>query len=177
MFPSADEEQKEEAKAACLTDTGADPPSELNHTQPSLDCSDAQTPNGSQQQAEPVCNDSSSDAAPSGPAAAERPLYAAEDDELEREKLGEACSPCSPANQQPAKRRACRKRRRSLFTIQAVNSNGTTERGTGDGGSAVSFSCMFTHTHTHPHTGPVLLVLKAGASVYSSAVRGHRLGP
>uniref|UniRef100_A0A8D3CV65 Ubiquitin carboxyl-terminal hydrolase n=1 Tax=Scophthalmus maximus TaxID=52904 RepID=A0A8D3CV65_SCOMX len=40
---------------------------------------------------------------------------------------------------QPAKRRACRKKRKSLFTIQAVNSNGMTERGTGEGGSAVSF--------------------------------------
>lgn len=34
-----------------------------------------------------------------------------------------------------------RKRRRPLFTIQAVNSNGTTERGMGEGGSAFSFSC------------------------------------
>ncbi|XP_076133204.1 ubiquitin carboxyl-terminal hydrolase 11 [Alosa pseudoharengus] len=33
-----------------------------------------------------------------------------------------------------------RKRRRPLFTIQAVNSNGTTERGMGEGGSAFSFS-------------------------------------
>uniref|UniRef100_H3BXI0 Ubiquitin carboxyl-terminal hydrolase n=1 Tax=Tetraodon nigroviridis TaxID=99883 RepID=H3BXI0_TETNG len=40
------------------------------------------------------------------------------EEEEEQEKLGEACS---PANEQPAKRRACRKRRRSLFTIQAVN--------------------------------------------------------
>ncbi|XP_012681631.1 ubiquitin carboxyl-terminal hydrolase 11 [Clupea harengus] len=33
-----------------------------------------------------------------------------------------------------------RRRRRPLFTIQAVNSNGTTERGLGEGGSAFSFS-------------------------------------
>ncbi|KAL2103438.1 hypothetical protein ACEWY4_000306 [Coilia grayii] len=33
-----------------------------------------------------------------------------------------------------------RKKRRPLFTIQAVNSNGTTERGMGEGGTAFSFS-------------------------------------
>uniref|UniRef100_A0A7N6BJ15 Ubiquitin carboxyl-terminal hydrolase n=1 Tax=Anabas testudineus TaxID=64144 RepID=A0A7N6BJ15_ANATE len=37
--------------------------------------------------------------------------------------------------------------RKTLFTIQAVNSNGTTERGVGEGGSAVSFSCKC-DTHT-----------------------------
>uniref|UniRef100_A0A7N8X1N2 Ubiquitin carboxyl-terminal hydrolase n=1 Tax=Mastacembelus armatus TaxID=205130 RepID=A0A7N8X1N2_9TELE len=55
-------------------------------------------------------------------------------------KLEQACSPTVLANEQPAKRRACRKKRKSLFTIQAVNSNGMTERGTKDGGSIVSFS-------------------------------------
>uniref|UniRef100_A0A8C4IFZ4 Ubiquitin carboxyl-terminal hydrolase n=1 Tax=Dicentrarchus labrax TaxID=13489 RepID=A0A8C4IFZ4_DICLA len=61
------------------------------------------------------------------------------EEEKEEDKQEEACSPSLPANEQPARRRACRKRRKSLFTIQAVNSNGTTERGTGEGGSAVSF--------------------------------------
>uniref|UniRef100_A0A8C4NYU1 Ubiquitin carboxyl-terminal hydrolase n=1 Tax=Dicentrarchus labrax TaxID=13489 RepID=A0A8C4NYU1_DICLA len=61
------------------------------------------------------------------------------DTKKEEDKQEEACSPSLPANEQPARRRACRKRRKSLFTIQAVNSNGTTERGTGEGGSAVSF--------------------------------------
>uniref|UniRef100_A0A7N6AJY9 Ubiquitin carboxyl-terminal hydrolase n=1 Tax=Anabas testudineus TaxID=64144 RepID=A0A7N6AJY9_ANATE len=51
------------------------------------------------------------------------------DEENEEDKQEEACSPSPPANEQPAKRRACRKRRKTLFTIQAVNSNGTTERG------------------------------------------------
>ncbi|KAL6119028.1 usp11 [Pungitius sinensis] len=62
------------------------------------------------------------------------------EEEKEEDKQEEACSPSPPANEQPAKRKACCRRRRSLFTIQAVNSNGTTERGTGEGGSAVSFS-------------------------------------
>uniref|UniRef100_A0AAQ5Y366 Ubiquitin carboxyl-terminal hydrolase n=1 Tax=Amphiprion ocellaris TaxID=80972 RepID=A0AAQ5Y366_AMPOC len=61
-------------------------------------------------------------------------------EESEEGKQEEACSPSPSANEHPAKRRACRKRRKSLFTIQAVNSNGTTERGMGEGGSAVSFS-------------------------------------
>ncbi|XP_037334973.1 ubiquitin carboxyl-terminal hydrolase 11 isoform X1 [Pungitius pungitius] len=62
------------------------------------------------------------------------------EEEKEDDKQEEACSPSPPPNEQPAKRKACCRRRRSLFTIQAVNSNGTTERGTGEGGSAVSFS-------------------------------------
>uniref|UniRef100_A0A8D3C427 Ubiquitin carboxyl-terminal hydrolase n=1 Tax=Scophthalmus maximus TaxID=52904 RepID=A0A8D3C427_SCOMX len=61
------------------------------------------------------------------------------EEEKEEDKQEEACSPSPPAAEQPAKRRACRKKRKSLFTIQAVNSNGMTERGTGEGGSAVSF--------------------------------------
>ncbi|XP_038154331.1 ubiquitin carboxyl-terminal hydrolase 11 [Cyprinodon tularosa] len=62
------------------------------------------------------------------------------EEEKEDHKQEEARSPSPPANEHPAKRQACRRRRRSLFTIQAVNSNGTTERGMGEGGSAVSFS-------------------------------------
>uniref|UniRef100_A0A665UBM0 ubiquitinyl hydrolase 1 n=1 Tax=Echeneis naucrates TaxID=173247 RepID=A0A665UBM0_ECHNA len=69
------------------------------------------------------------------------------EEEKEENKQEEACSPSPPPNEQPAKRRACHKRRKSLFTIQAVNSNGTTERGTGEGGSAVSFSCESECTH------------------------------
>uniref|UniRef100_A0A3Q3SA39 Ubiquitin carboxyl-terminal hydrolase n=1 Tax=Mastacembelus armatus TaxID=205130 RepID=A0A3Q3SA39_9TELE len=57
------------------------------------------------------------------------------EEEKEEEKLEQACSPTVLANEQPAKRRACRKKRKSLFTIQAVNSNGMTERGTKDGGT------------------------------------------
>uniref|UniRef100_A0A672ZXN4 Ubiquitin carboxyl-terminal hydrolase n=1 Tax=Sphaeramia orbicularis TaxID=375764 RepID=A0A672ZXN4_9TELE len=51
----------------------------------------------------------------------------------EEDKQEEASSPSPTANEQPMKKRACPKRRRSLFSIQAVNSNGTTERGTGEG--------------------------------------------
>ncbi|KAJ8015965.1 hypothetical protein DPEC_G00002180 [Dallia pectoralis] len=49
---------------------------------------------------------------------------------------------CSPqVNERPAKRKGCGFRRRKLlFSIQAVNSNGTTERGMGEDGSAFSFS-------------------------------------
>uniref|UniRef100_A0A669BDN9 Ubiquitin carboxyl-terminal hydrolase n=1 Tax=Oreochromis niloticus TaxID=8128 RepID=A0A669BDN9_ORENI len=62
------------------------------------------------------------------------------EEENEEDKQEEACSPSPPANEHPAKRRACHVRRKRLFSIQAVNSNGTTERGMGEGGSAVSFS-------------------------------------
>ncbi|KAK0146313.1 Ubiquitin carboxyl-terminal hydrolase 11 [Merluccius polli] len=51
----------------------------------------------------------------------------------EEDKQEEACSPIPAANEQPARRKSCRKKRRRLFSIQAVNSNGTTERGMGEG--------------------------------------------
>ncbi|KAJ8393506.1 hypothetical protein AAFF_G00059790 [Aldrovandia affinis] len=70
-----------------------------------------------------------------------------EDDEEEEEEEGdeeekEQATPPSPqSNERHPKRKCCHaKRRKQLFTIQAVNSNGTTERGMGEGGSAFSFS-------------------------------------
>uniref|UniRef100_A0A3P9NAL2 ubiquitinyl hydrolase 1 n=1 Tax=Poecilia reticulata TaxID=8081 RepID=A0A3P9NAL2_POERE len=69
------------------------------------------------------------------PAEAAQPPGETTEEENEADKQEEARSPSPPANECPAKRRACRKRRRSLFTIQAVNSNGTTERGMGEGGT------------------------------------------
>uniref|UniRef100_A0A671YSL4 ubiquitinyl hydrolase 1 n=1 Tax=Sparus aurata TaxID=8175 RepID=A0A671YSL4_SPAAU len=106
--------------------------------------------NGSQNQTEPLCNaDANTDAVdpcettdPTDPTEPTEPGSAppAEQsqqpcDTTEEDKQEEACSPSPPANEQPAKRRTCRKRRKSLFTIQAVNSNGTTERGSGEGGT------------------------------------------
>uniref|UniRef100_H2MX15 Ubiquitin carboxyl-terminal hydrolase n=1 Tax=Oryzias latipes TaxID=8090 RepID=H2MX15_ORYLA len=68
-------------------------------------------------------------------AAPEQPCVTTEEENTESKQEG-ACSPSPPPNENPAKRRACRQRRKkNLFTIQAVNSNGTTERGTGDGGT------------------------------------------
>uniref|UniRef100_A0A8C7TD66 Ubiquitin carboxyl-terminal hydrolase n=1 Tax=Oncorhynchus mykiss TaxID=8022 RepID=A0A8C7TD66_ONCMY len=56
--------------------------------------------------------------------------------EDEEEERGE-CLPCLPqANERQAKRKGCEARRRKLlFSIQAVNSNGTTERGMGEDGT------------------------------------------
>ncbi|KAM9752836.1 LOW QUALITY PROTEIN: ubiquitin carboxyl-terminal hydrolase 11-like [Menidia menidia] len=73
------------------------------------------------------------DHAPSPPGGGSEPAPSVETTEEDGEegKQEEAHSPSPPANQLPAKRRACRKRRRSLFTIQAVNSTGTTERAPG----------------------------------------------
>uniref|UniRef100_A0A672ZZX5 Ubiquitin carboxyl-terminal hydrolase n=1 Tax=Sphaeramia orbicularis TaxID=375764 RepID=A0A672ZZX5_9TELE len=51
--------------------------------------------------------------------------------------------PAPTANEQPMKKRACPKRRRSPVSIQAVNSNGTTERGKGEGDSDVSFAVTY----------------------------------
>uniref|UniRef100_A0A4W5JXX3 Ubiquitin carboxyl-terminal hydrolase n=1 Tax=Hucho hucho TaxID=62062 RepID=A0A4W5JXX3_9TELE len=54
----------------------------------------------------------------------------------EEEERGE-CPPCLPqTNERQAKRKGCEARRRKLlFSIQAVNSNGTTERGMGEDGT------------------------------------------
>lgn len=63
--------------------------------------------------------------------------------EVEEEK-GE----CLPqTNERKGYQARCRK---LLFSIQAVNSNGTTERGMGEDGSAFSFSCESDNTsHSH----------------------------
>lgn len=135
--------------------TTTEPQAEENHTQPLPDHGDhGENSNGSLSQTEPGCSgdaNSADDIDPSeqsgGPAEAdgsseppaEQPHKPTEE-ENEEDKQEEACSPSPPANEHPAKRRACHVRRKRLFSIQAVNSNGTTERGMGEGGSAVSFS-------------------------------------
>lgn len=138
--------------------SAADSPPEVNHSPTCLDQGDAEIGNGSTNPTEaPACEGDGADGRssadgelgangeaegrPEPPAGApQRCPDAAGEEESEKDKQEEARSPSPPASECPAKRRACRKRRRSLFTIQAVNSNGTTERGTGEGGSAVSFS-------------------------------------
>ncbi|KAM6982519.1 ubiquitin carboxyl-terminal hydrolase 11 [Tautogolabrus adspersus] len=130
----------------------AKPLPDQNHTQLSPDHGDGETNNGSENQTEPICStnatDTANDANPGthsseGAETSSKPTplsNTTEEEQKEEDKQEEACSPSPKANEQPAKRRACHKRRKSMFTIQAVNSNGTTERGTGEGGSAVSFS-------------------------------------
>ncbi|KAJ8257762.1 hypothetical protein GJAV_G00189410 [Gymnothorax javanicus] len=68
-----------------------------------------------------------------------------DDEEEEREETADGKPQATPPSPQPSerhpKRKCCHaKRRKQLFTIQAVNSNGTTERGMGEGGSAFTFS-------------------------------------
>lgn len=131
--------------------TTAEPHPDLNNTQPSMDCGDLETRNGSPNQTAASCSGDSSEkstAESEPPAEQPQQLHDTTEEETEEQKQEEACSPSPAANEQPAKRRAVRKRRKSLFSIQAVNSNGTTERGTGEGGSAVSFSCESARTHT-----------------------------
>ncbi|XP_045887994.1 ubiquitin carboxyl-terminal hydrolase 11-like [Micropterus dolomieu] len=162
----SDEEQEDGEKAGpsqtepCCGDTSADsqsggnavaePHPNLNHTHLTLDHGDPETENGSQNQTESLCSTNAEtsnstdnprkDTGAQPPAERPQQHCKTTEEEKEEDKQEEACSPNLPANEQPAKRRARRKRRKSLFTIQAVNSNGTTERGTGEGGSAVSFS-------------------------------------
>ncbi|XP_056131166.1 ubiquitin carboxyl-terminal hydrolase 11 [Lampris incognitus] len=80
-------------------------------------------------------NANTSAAPPAEPQGAEHHQQPCETTEEE-----EACTPSLSANEQPAKRRFFRKRRKCLFTIQAVNSNGTTEKGMGGASSTFSFS-------------------------------------
>ncbi|KAM3618374.1 uncharacterized protein V6R79_019730 [Siganus canaliculatus] len=133
---SDEEEQEETDKAGPSEPCSSDQSEASVAAQPRPDADHAlnhgdvpELHNGSQPPTEPLSD---------GDAVSESPNTTEED--AEEDKQEEACSPSSPANEQPARRKACRRKRKSLFTIQAVNSNGTTERGTGEGGSAVSFS-------------------------------------
>lgn len=143
----------------CSSDpTTTEPRPDLNHTQPIPDHADTDT--GAPSQSEPLCGTDANSADHVGPCddlsgttdsepAAEKPQHPCDTrkEENEEHKPEGACSSNPTANEHPAKRRACRKRKKCLFTVQAVNSNGTTEIGTGSG--AVSFSCESdTQTHT-----------------------------
>ncbi|KAM4737720.1 ubiquitin carboxyl-terminal hydrolase 11 [Anableps anableps] len=146
------------AAAATVPGPPPAPPEEVNHAATSLDQGDSEVGNGPLSPteadglsaggdlgAEAEAEGSSAppvegSSAPPVEGSSAPPRCDTTEEDNEEDKQEEARSPSPPANECPAKRRACRKRRRSLFTIQAVNSNGTTERGTGEGGSAVSFS-------------------------------------
>ncbi|XP_072569144.1 ubiquitin carboxyl-terminal hydrolase 11 isoform X1 [Paramormyrops kingsleyae] len=80
------------------------------------------------------------DASGSPQAARQQPSEEDEDGEEEVDK-DEATPPSPQSSERQPKRKCCpTKRSKSLFSIQAVNSNGTTERGLGDGGNTFSFS-------------------------------------
>ncbi|KAG7521473.1 ubiquitin carboxyl-terminal hydrolase 11 [Solea senegalensis] len=163
----ADKVDESSPSAPCCTDTplansqsqdssiAAEPLPHLNHTPSSVDNSDPipETSNGSHDQTElcpSVVATNCTDGVEHGRDASEETdanvsetppqTCETEDEEREEDKQEEARSTSPSTNEQPAKTRACRKRRKSLFSIQAVNSNGTTERGMGEGGNAVSFS-------------------------------------
>lgn len=69
-----------------------------------------------------------------------------EDEEEEEEEDGEGAATCAQANKRvPGRRHYTERRKKALFTIQAVNSNGTTERGMTEAGSSFSFSCEYTN--------------------------------
>ncbi|XP_037540524.1 ubiquitin carboxyl-terminal hydrolase 11 [Nematolebias whitei] len=151
--PSAPEPCCSDASPNSQSDGTAPTKSEpdANHAQSLLDRVDAAISNGSQTKPAAAgsrpedtyaCGDARPDTGGSSkpPAEPPRQLCGATGGGNEEDEQEEARSLSPPPNELPAKRRACRRRRRSLFTIQAVNSNGTTERGTGEGGSAVSFS-------------------------------------
>ncbi|KAI2662087.1 Ubiquitin carboxyl-terminal hydrolase 15 [Labeo rohita] len=63
------------------------------------------------------------------------------EDEDEDEEDEEEAASCAQANKRlPGRRRYTERRKKALFTIQAVNSNGTTERGMGEADGSFSFS-------------------------------------
>ncbi|XP_051950170.1 ubiquitin carboxyl-terminal hydrolase 11-like isoform X1 [Xyrauchen texanus] len=62
-------------------------------------------------------------------------------EEEDEEEDGEEATLCAQANKKhPGRRHFTQRRKKSLFTIQSVNSNGTSERGMGEAGSNFSFS-------------------------------------
>uniref|UniRef100_A0A8C1X328 Ubiquitin carboxyl-terminal hydrolase n=1 Tax=Cyprinus carpio TaxID=7962 RepID=A0A8C1X328_CYPCA len=74
-------------------------------------------------------------------AAGVEPSGKEEEDEDEDEEEEEEAASCAQANKRlPGRRRNTEKQKKALFTIQAVNSNGTTERGMGEVDGGFSFS-------------------------------------
>uniref|UniRef100_W5UFB2 Ubiquitin carboxyl-terminal hydrolase n=1 Tax=Ictalurus punctatus TaxID=7998 RepID=W5UFB2_ICTPU len=63
-----------------------------------------------------------------------------EDGEEDDGELSETGAPAKKTTMTTSRRRCTEKKKRPIFTIQAVNSNGTTDRGNGDGNGALSFS-------------------------------------
>lgn len=91
------------------------------------------------------------DASGSPQAARQQPSEEDEDGEEEVDK-DEATPPSPQSSERQPKRKCCpAKRSKLLFSIQAVNSNGTTERGLGDGGNTFSFSCECRARTLSPH--------------------------
>lgn len=152
-LPSQDEQQEaDERTDLCSGDTRETLP-DLNHVQPSQPPGDACTSNGSPPKTESVCGTDSNSTGHTGTCDVGigtsdtdpplEPRSTREDDKKE-----EMCSPNPTANDHPANGRACPRRKRCLFTIQSVNSNGTTEIGVGNGESTVSISCE-SHACSH----------------------------
>uniref|UniRef100_A0A8C1EVM8 Ubiquitin carboxyl-terminal hydrolase n=1 Tax=Cyprinus carpio carpio TaxID=630221 RepID=A0A8C1EVM8_CYPCA len=74
-------------------------------------------------------------------AAGVEPSGKEEEDEDEDEEEEEEAASCAQANKRlPGRLRNTEKQKKALFTIQAVNSNGTTERGMGEVDGGFSFS-------------------------------------
>ncbi len=66
-----------------------------------------------------------------------------EEEDKDEEEEEQAAS-CAQANKRlPGRRRYTERQKKALFTIQAVNSNGTTERGMGEADGGFSFSCEY----------------------------------
>uniref|UniRef100_A0A8C1X3N7 Ubiquitin carboxyl-terminal hydrolase n=1 Tax=Cyprinus carpio TaxID=7962 RepID=A0A8C1X3N7_CYPCA len=82
----------------------------------------------------------SQDATDGDQSAGAEPSGKEEEDEDEDEEEEEPAS-CAQANKRlPGRRRYTERRKKALFTMQAVNSNGTTERGMGETDGSFSFS-------------------------------------
>uniref|UniRef100_A0A8C2J9W6 Ubiquitin carboxyl-terminal hydrolase n=1 Tax=Cyprinus carpio TaxID=7962 RepID=A0A8C2J9W6_CYPCA len=83
----------------------------------------------------------SQDATDGDQSAGVEPSGKEEEDEDEDEEEEEEAASCAQANKRlPGRRRNTEKQKKALFTIQAVNSNGTTERGMGEVDGGFSFS-------------------------------------
>ncbi|KAK2898262.1 hypothetical protein Q8A67_009680 [Cirrhinus molitorella] len=83
----------------------------------------------------------SQDATDGDQSASAEPSGKEEEEEDEDEEDEEEAASCAQANKRlPGRRRYTERRKKALFTIQAVNSNGTTERAMGEADGSFSFS-------------------------------------
>ncbi|KAK2850852.1 hypothetical protein Q5P01_007128 [Channa striata] len=136
----SDDEERENAETAgpsqtepCCSDgppnSQSDAPTstqtQSNHMNPSLDQSDKETSNGSQNQTEPLCSANANCTDNVDPPSSSRTADSGSQPPAEQMQ-----QPCESTEED---KKTSRRRR-------AVNSNGTTERVMGEGGSAVSFS-------------------------------------
>lgn len=148
--PSKKEEETQESGQAeeqnnCQSE--ASPSSEGEERAEEEESSSEQDRGSSTEEGQSACGSTdtnSQDATDGDQSAGADPSGKEEEDEDEDEEEEEQAASCAQANKRlPGRRRYTERQKKPLFTIQAVNSNGTTERGMGEADGGFSFSCEY----------------------------------